>query len=98
MNGLFNKPRTKLITDILQNNFDVKQFIASNKLAPELTEEQESQKLFMQLFSAAILLMNQGCMIMVIKAVRRGVATDYRLTLRRLKREARRRLKNLSKT
>jgi len=36
--------------------------------------------------------------IMVIKAVRRGVATDYRLTLRRLKHEARRRLKNLSKT
>jgi hypothetical protein len=37
---------------------------------------------------------------MVIKAVRRGVATDtdYCLTLKRLKREARRRLKNVRKT
>jgi len=34
----------------------------------------------------------------VFKAVRRGVASDYRLTLRRLKREARRRLMNLIKT
>jgi len=34
---------------------------------------------------------------MVIKAVRRGVATDYCLTLKRLKREARRRLKKLIK-
>jgi len=36
--------------------------------------------------------------IMVIKAVRRGVASDYRLTLKRLNREARRRLTNLRKT
>jgi hypothetical protein len=51
MNGLFNKARIKLIiTDIVQNIFYVKQFIASNKLAPGLTEEQKSQKLFMQLF------------------------------------------------
>ena len=69
MNGLFNKPRTKLITDILQNVFDVKQFIASNKLTPKLTEEQKSQKLLMQLFSAAILLMNQGCMMRPHKLV-----------------------------
>jgi hypothetical protein len=34
----------------------------------------------------------------VFKAVRRGVASDYRLTLRRLKCEARRRLMNLRKS
>jgi len=33
----------------------------------------------------------------VLKAVRRGVASDYRLTLRRLKREARRSLMNFKK-
>jgi hypothetical protein len=35
--------------------------------------------------------------INVFKAVRRGVASDYRLILRRLKREARRRLMNFKK-
>ena len=35
--------------------------------------------------------------IMVIKAVRRGVASDYRLTLRQLRCEARRRLTDLKK-
>ena len=34
----------------------------------------------------------------VFKAVRRGEASDYRLTLRRLRREARRRLTDLRKT
>jgi uncharacterized membrane protein YdfJ with MMPL/SSD domain len=35
--------------------------------------------------------------LMVIKAIKQGMATDYCLTLKRLKREARRRLKNLRK-
>ena len=68
MNGLFNKPRTKLITDILQNVFDVKQFIASNKLTPKLRETEAPKTVNATIFCSNIL-MNQGCMMRPHKLV-----------------------------